>query len=251
MRSLGIDIGSRTIKLVLMEDGVVVHSNVMKNTYNHEQVLPELIAEIDYDIMIATGYGRHFFAETDAHRIITEIKAFAIGMRHLFPQVDTILDIGGQDTKVISLDPNGGIRKFFMNDKCAAGTGRFLEIMASALNMDLSEFGNAALKTKKSEKINNMCAVFAESEVISSLSKGARREEVARGIHESVVKRSLVLLQKTGIGKSVSFGGGVAKNPCIRELLESNLKTKVMVPDNPQLTGAMGCAVYGMKIKND
>ncbi len=245
MKSLGIDIGSRTIKLVLLENGVIVHSKVMRNTYNHEKVLPELIADIDYDVMTATGYGRHFFEETNKHCIITEIKAFAIGMKHLYPEVDTILDIGGQDTKAISLDLNGRIRKFFMNDKCAAGTGRFLEIMASALNLDLREFGKTALMAKRSEKINNMCAVFAESEVISSLSKGAKREEVARGIHESVVKRSLVLLQKIYIGKSVAFGGGVAMNPCVKHLLEDVLKKKIHVPDAPQLIGALGCALYG------
>jgi len=170
-------------------------------------------------------------------------------VNHLLPECRTILDIGGQDTKVILLDKNGRMQKFVMNDKCAAGTGRFLEIMANALNYRIDDFGKSAELAISDEKINNMCTVFAESEVISLLSRGAKREEVARGIHRSIVTRSISLLQKTGIEGKIAFVGGVAFNPAMKHLLEEELGIPIIVPENPQIIGALGCAIHGIKVK--
>jgi len=199
IRSAGVDIGSRTVKLVIVEDGNVVHQLVQKNQFDHKAQVEAMLEGLDYDILTATGYGRHNFEASEDTQIITEIKAFALGCNKLFPECRTILDIGGQDTKAISLDKRGRIKKFIMNDRCAAGTGRFLEIMANALNYSLEDFGDAAAAAELSEKINNMCTVFAESEVISTLTRGAKRESVALGIHESIVDRSVGLLDRVGL----------------------------------------------------
>jgi len=247
MISIGIDIGSRTVKLIKLVDCKITGTKVRKNTFNHQEIVEELLQDEDYDVLTATGYGRHFFDDCDNCHIITEIKAFATGVFHLFPNCRTILDIGGQDTKAILLDSQGRMIKFIMNDKCAAGTGRFLEIMAVALNYEIEEFGKAAATAQKDEKINSMCTVFAESEVISLLSKGADRGDVARGIHQSIVKRSASLLQKIGIDGEVAFVGGVAFNLAMKQLLELELGYSVTVPENPQIIGALGCALYGMQ----
>ncbi|MDO9578884.1 MAG: acyl-CoA dehydratase activase [Candidatus Cloacimonadales bacterium] len=244
MINVGLDIGSRTIKLVVFKDYEMIHQDVRKNSFDNKQITEELLAGIPYDHLTATGYGRHLFDNTPNCSIISEIKAFALGVHSVFPHCRTILDIGGQDTKAISLDARGRMKKFVMNDKCAAGTGRFLEIMANALNYSLSEFGEAAFQADRAEKINNMCTVFAESEVISLLSKGADRSEVARGIHESIVSRAFSQLQKIGLEDDIVFVGGVAFNPAVKKILQDVCRKKILTPDNPQIIGALGCVLY-------
>ena len=248
VRSVGVDIGSRTVKLVIVEDGNVVHEQVQKNQFDHQAQVEALLEGFEYDILTATGYGRHNFEATDETHIITEIKAFALGCNNLISDCRTILDIGGQDTKAISLDNRGRVKKFIMNDRCAAGTGRFLEIMANALNFSLAEFGEAAATAELSEKINNMCTVFAESEVISTLTRGAKRESVALGIHESIVDRSVALLDRVGVNGKVVFVGGVAYNPALRKLLKERMNLEIETPESPQTVGALGCAIHGHNI---
>ncbi len=136
------------------------------------------------------------------------------------------------------------MKKFVMNDKCAAGTGRFLEIMANALSYRLDEFGDAALEAEKAEKVNNMCTVFAESEVISLLTRGADRRHVARGIHESITGRAIAQLQKVGIKGTIALVGGVAYNPAVRKILQEELKREIFTPVNPQIMGALGCVFF-------
>lgn len=239
----GIDIGSRTIKLVVMEDGVIKISKKTENTFNTIENCKELLQDIKYDSITATGYGRHLFNEFFGSNVISEIKAFTKGTHYLFPNSRTILDIGGQDTKAISMDSKGRIKKFEMNDKCAAGTGRFLEIMAMALRFSLQEFGDRALEASESEKINCMCTVFAESEVISQLARGADRKAVAKGIIQSVVNRSITQLKKVGISEDLVFVGGVAFNNGVVKLLEESLNTTLCIPDDPQIVGAIGAAL--------
>lgn len=246
MRNVGIDIGSRTVKLVVMEEGEILLSRKADSSYDPLAVCGELLYDIDCDTLIATGYGRHMFSEHYECRVISEIKAFAIGARVMFPDCRAILDIGGQDTKVISLDRAGRVLKFEMNDRCAAGTGRFLEIMATALRYSLFDFGEAALETKKAEKISSMCTVFAESEVISLLTRGARREEVALGIHEAIGQRILGMLGRLSSIPSLVFAGGVAYNQCIGHLLTRSLRIPLLIPSEPQLVGALGAAVEGL-----
>lgn len=243
MKSAGIDIGSRTIKLVVIEDEKITLVRKGENSFDPLKVCADFLQDVDYDMITATGYGRHLFAQHYACEVISEIKAFATGAKHLFPSCRTILDIGGQDTKAISLAADGKLLKFEMNDKCAAGTGRFLEIMAMALGYSLSDFGKAACIANRPEKINSMCTVFAESEVISVVAKGAVREEVALGIHQGIATRAMGMLQRVVIQPDIAFVGGVAYNPCMRRLLEEKIGTDVLIPDDPQIVGALGCAL--------
>lgn len=243
MTSVGIDIGSRTVKVVAVRDGEITVTRKANNTFNPVAVGRELLDGIDYDYITATGYGRHIFKQNFDCLVVSEIKAFAAGAIALFPDCQAILDIGGQDTKVSALTGAGRVLKFEMNDKCAAGTGRFLEIMAGAMNYPLEEFGREALKAKQACKISNMCTVFAESEVISLLNSGAQRDEVALGIHEAITKRALSMLGRLPDFDSLVFAGGVAYNGCIKQLLEQNLQVPVLVPDEPQIVGALGAAL--------
>lgn len=244
MRKAGIDIGSRTIKLVVVENGTIVECKKMENSFDTIGDCRKMLDGVEYDTITSTGYGRYLFAENFENvNVISEIKAFTVGVHHLYPDCRTILDIGGQDTKAISLSENGSIKKFEMNDKCAAGTGRFLEVMAMSLRYPLTEFGTRAMMSEKAEKINCMCTVFAESEVVSMLAKGARREDVAKGIMLSVITRATALLRRVGVDGSVVFVGGVALNPAMRLLLEENLNCTVHTPSDPQIVGAYGAAL--------
>jgi predicted CoA-substrate-specific enzyme activase len=244
MVSAGIDIGSRTIKVVLLEDDQIIYSKVAENTYNPIETCKTLLEGVSYDAITATGYGRHLFADHYTSEVISEIKAFAMGVHHELPTTRTILDIGGQDTKAISIDEKGNIKKFEMNDKCAAGTGRFLEIMAMALRFSLDEFGEKALSTNTHENINSMCAVFAESEIISMLANGADRNKVARGIHYSVIRKSMAIIKRVGLKKDIAFAGGGAKSVALKTLMEEIYEQPVLVPKDPQIMGALGCAIY-------
>ncbi len=243
MINAGIDIGSRTIKLVVIEDGKITEKRKIENSFNTVENCKDILKDVKYDNITATGYGRHLFNEHFGSNVISEIKAFTTGTHYLFPNCRTILDIGGQDTKAISMDSKGRIRKFEMNDKCAAGTGRFLEIMAMALRFSLQEFGDRALESEKTEKINSMCTVFAESEVVSQLARGAERAAVAKGIMQSVVNRSIAQLKRVGIDSDIVFVGGVAFNNGIVRLLEQSLDTTLFIPEDPQIVGALGAAL--------
>jgi predicted CoA-substrate-specific enzyme activase len=175
---------------------------------------------------------------------ITEIKAFALGARALVPHCRTVLDIGGQDTKVISLRENGEVKNFEMNDKCAAGTGRFLEVMAKALGFEIEELGERAMMASKSVKINSMCTVFAESEVVSLTTQGEDRQNIAMGLHQAIVERTLAMLKHVGVETDFVFAGGVANNICIRKMLEERLGIAPVIPQNPQVVGALGAALH-------
>jgi predicted CoA-substrate-specific enzyme activase len=247
MRSVGIDIGSRTVKLIAMEDGEPLLSRKADSSYDPLAVCMELLNDVDYDTLIATGYGRHMLGEHYDCRVISEIKSFATGARVLFPDCRAILDIGGQDIKTISLDETGRVLKFEMNDRCAAGTGRFLEIMSAALHYPLVDFGEAAIQAEKAEKISSMCTIFAESEVISLLTRGARREEVALGIHEAIAQRILSMLGRLPSVPGLVFAGGVSYNQCIRHLLAKSLGIQLLIPPDPQTVGALGAAVAGSR----
>ena len=247
MRSAGIDIGSRTVKLVVLEAGRVALSRVSDSSYDPVGTARGLLDGVAYDTLVATGYGRHAFREHRQCQVVSEIRAFAMGAHACFPDSRAVLDIGGQDTKAISLDENGRVVKFEMNDRCAAGTGRFLEIMAAALRYPLEEFGKAALEADRAEKISSMCTVFAESEVISLITRGACREQVALGIHEAIVQRTLTMLGRLPSLDNLVFAGGVARNECLRRLLEDRLSVPILVPSEPQTVGALGAAMEGFQ----
>ncbi len=243
MRCAGIDIGSRTVKLAVVEDGKLILSRKSVTSYNPLETARELMDGVAFDAITATGYGRHLMKGHLDCKVISEITAFARGARFFADDCGAILDIGGQDTKAIALDGDGGMNKFEMNDKCAAGTGRFLEVMATALGFTLEEFSQAALAASKTVKINSMCTVFAESEVVSLTSQGAAREDVAMGIHKAIVSRSVGLLRRVSPHGPVFFAGGVALNACVRKLLETETGRPVFVPPDPQIVGAVGAAL--------
>ena len=192
--------------------------------------------------LVATGYGRHLAREALGCTTITEIKAHALGAAHLFPACRTVLDVGGQDSKVIRVH-EGAVREFEMNDRCAAGTGRFLEVMAHALHYSIQDFAQAARQSNESVSISSMCTVFAESEVISLIARGETAPSIARGLHRSVVSRLSSLVGRVGCVPEVVFSGGVALNPCIRELLQELLGCPLRVPEAPQIVGALGAAL--------
>ncbi len=252
MISAGIDIGSRTVKLAVLENGKLVLSRKSVTSHNPLATARELMRDVQYEAIAATGYGRHLVKTSLGCEVISEIKAFALGARTLSAGCRAILDIGGQDTKAISLDERGKLSKFEMNDKCAAGTGRFLEIMATALGYTLEDFSKAALSAGRAEKINSTCTVFAESEVISMINQGIGRNQVALGIHKAIISRAVSILKRVSSDVDIFFAGGVALNECARRLLSIETGRQVIVPDDPQIVGAIGAAIYaGYDLKND
>jgi predicted CoA-substrate-specific enzyme activase len=243
MKTAGIDIGSRTIKLVVVERGAIIHSVIADTTHDPLEQCKNLMEKTSFDRILATGYGRHFFETHFDVPTVTEIKAFARGVKAIFPGCRTILDIGGQDTKAIALDERGNVSKFEMNDRCAAGTGMFLEVIAKTLGYDLEEFGREALRADGNIQINSMCTVFAQSEVTSLLAKRQKREDIARGIHMAILNRTLSLLKRVSTIPDLVFAGGVAKNLCFKHLLGDALGCEVKVPEDPQMVGAFGAAI--------
>ncbi len=248
MQTAGIDIGSRTIELVVIEKETIVHSMMTDTTYDALDRCQNLIARSSFDKILATGYGRHSFGSHYGVPVVTEIKAFAKGARSLFPGCRTILDMGGQDTKAIALDENGNISRFEMNDRCAAGTGMFLEVIAGTLGYEVEAFGKEALKSETRIQINSMCTVFAQSEVTSLLAKREKREAIARGIHTAILNRTLSLLKRVSTEADIVFAGGVARNPCFKYLLDQALGCSVKVPEDPQMVGAYGAALLAQDL---
>ncbi|NPV91117.1 MAG: 2-hydroxyglutaryl-CoA dehydratase [Firmicutes bacterium] len=248
---LGVDIGSLTTKVVLLnEAGEVVAQTFSRSGYSGREVAARLassllsergIGEREVAATVATGYGRVTFT---ADREVSEITCQARGVSHLFGSARTIIDIGGQDSKVIRTAAGGRVMDFAMNEKCAAGTGRFLEVMAGALETRLEEIGEMALAAKGKCPISSFCTVFAESEVISHISAGTPREDILAGVCESVAKRVAVMTTRTGTEPDVVFTGGVALNRGVVSALEKQLGCRLLIPSQPELTAALGAALF-------
>lgn len=246
--SLGIDIGSRSVDAVWLNDeGVIIDSLILDSGFDPYEVANSCVDSSTWDVLTVTGYGRRLAAQSWDARAVTEITAYGKGARAVYPEAGCVLDIGGQDTKVIILDSSGHVSDFDMNDKCAAGTGKFLEVMAQSLGYSLGEFGEAARDAQSSVAISSMCAVFAESEVVGLLHKGANRDAVARGIHESIVKRTVAVLTRMRASGPLVFGGGVAQNTCVASLVKDRYQDEVVVPAQPQILGALGAALLGLE----
>jgi predicted CoA-substrate-specific enzyme activase len=244
MRYAGIDIGSRTIELVVVnESGQVILSFQADTGFDPLAEARKLIRDAPCDRMVATGYGRSLFEIAFEAPTVTEIKAHARGARALFPHARTVLDIGGQDSKAIALAETGRVKKFEMNDRCAAGTGKFLEIMAGTLGFHIDVFGREALAAEQELAISSMCTVFAESEVTSLIARGQNRREIARGLHSSVIRRAAGMINRVSSRGDIVFTGGVAKNPCMAVLLQKAMGRTILVPDDPQAVGALGAAL--------
>jgi predicted CoA-substrate-specific enzyme activase len=245
-RAAGIDIGSRTVKLAVVAEGQVERTVVRDATHNPMAVCRERLERVDVDRLGATGYGRHLFARHFDCTVITEILAVALGARFLHPACRAVLDVGGQDTKVVALDVDGCVRKFEMNDRCAAGTGRFLEVMAVALGYTMEEFIVAASAAASTRRLNSMCTVFAESEVISAVARGTPRDELALGIHRAIADRSAAMLRRMPLEEDVLFCGGGARNDCLCELVAAAVGRPLHRTADPQVVAAVGCALHAL-----
>lgn len=247
----GIDIGSLSTDVVLLDrKGKIAGSAIVATGASTKKACEEALSRALGEagsapsaivFTVSTGYGREMVPSADL--AVTEITCHARGARHLFPQARTVLDIGGQDSKVIRLTPDGKVADFAMNDKCAAGTGRFLEVMARTLEMDLEEMGPRSLLSRKTVAVSSMCTVFAESEVISLIASGTPPEDIARGIHLAIADRIAALAERVGMASPAVMTGGVAKNPGARRALEGKIGFPLLVPEEPQLAGALGAAL--------
>lgn len=251
MYTMGLDIGSTASKGVILEDGKKIVAEVAvpsgTGTTGPTRVVNELFSRLnitrnDIAKLIVTGYGRMKY--TDSDKQISELSCHTKGVHFLVPTARTIIDIGGQDAKALKLDEKGKLLNFVMNDKCAAGTGRFLDVMARILEVDVSELGDLSAKSIKGVSISSTCTVFAESEVISHLSSDIPIEDIIAGIHESVAKRVSSLAKRVGIQKDVVMVGGVAQNSGVVRAMEKSLGMDIIVPELAQLTGALGAALY-------
>jgi predicted CoA-substrate-specific enzyme activase len=242
----GLDIGSRTIALVEWDGERIVRAQVVDTGTDPVGNARVLISGRAYRHLVATGYGRYLAAERAlAGEVISEIKAYALGAHHLYPDVATVLDIGGQDSKVIRVGPSGRILRFEMNDRCAAGTGRFLENMARTLGLAVDAFGLHALAAEGAPvRISSMCTVFAESEAVSLIARGEDSHRIALGLHQAIVDRVGSMVRRVGVQERFVFAGGVAHNPCLQRLFSESLGVPLAVPQDPQIVGALGAALH-------
>ena len=254
---LGIDIGSSSSKVALIDAERSVLYQAAINIGTGSKVIDTMRAhaleqigrkESDIIYTVVTGYGRTTYKNADTQ--ITEISCHAKGAHFLFPTVRTVIDIGGQDSKVIRVGADGAAEDFVMNDKCAAGTGRFLEVMARVLGCDIGSLSSVAEQATGSVSISSTCTVFAESEVISQLSLGRKKEDVALGAHVSVAKRVSGQASRVGVRPDVVMTGGVALNHHMVEALSNEIGYPIEVPESPQTIGALGAALYALERYN-
>ena len=251
MYVLGLDVGSASSKVVIMDDdkNIVSYSVVQVGTGSSgpQRALDEALSKVNLKLedmtkIVATGYGRYAFEKADKQ--ISEISCHAKGIFHLVPTARTIIDIGGQDAKAIRLDGRGMVSQFYMNDKCAAGTGRFLDVMARVLEIDITQMEEYDAKATEVVNVSSTCTVFAESEVISHLSNNIPKENIIAGIHASVASKACGLAYRTGLEDDIVMGGGVAQNRGVVRAISRELRRPVIVAPNPQITGAIGAALF-------
>lgn len=251
---VGIDIGSRGAKGILMKDHEIAASFIgdtgPESVKTAWMVLENLLKQAglkgieDVRYTMATGYGRVLVPF--ANENISEISAHAKGINWYYPSVRTILDMGGQDCKAISVDQSGAVTNFVMNDKCAGGTGRFLEMIADVLGVPLADVGKVALESRSAIPFNTICAVFAKTEAITAQRKGVPRPDILAGLNDAIATRSLNLLKRVGIQPDFSITGGIAKNKgMVAKIVEKVGMEPRLAPD-PQLMGALGAALYGI-----
>lgn len=254
MIAAGVDVGSTATKAVLMDEHRKIVGRAVIKTGAHvvkaaERVFAEAvrdagIEEHDVSEVVGTGYGR--YKVTFGHAQVTEISCHARGAAFLFPHTRVILDIGGQDTKAIRISPGGEVEDFCMNDKCAAGTGRFLEAAAVTMALPLDAIGPLSLEYRQVLKITNVCTVFVESEILAHLARGRAPADILRGVHSAIAVRSVALLRRVGMEPEITFTGGVSRNVGIVQALEEKLGQKLNVSDESQFMGAIGAALFAL-----
>lgn len=250
MITVGLDIGSITAKAAVLRDGGILAVRIIRTGYHvknaGEQLFEGIVSGLglnptDIQKVVATGYGRNSIPFAD--QAVTEITCHAAGARFMNPSVRSVIDIGGQDSKVILLDETGRVRDFAMNDKCAAGTGRFLEVMARALEAEIADFGEMSAAADRPASISSLCTVFAESEVISLIARGESRENIIAGIHDAIASRVSAMAGRIRLLPAVMMTGGVARNGGVVRSLEKKVGHPLVVTPNAQLTGAIGAAL--------
>lgn len=255
MYVLGIDSGSTSTNAVLMDETRQIRSFAVvrtgaKSNDSADKILEQVLTAVgirqeDLSCIVSTGYGRVSIPFADTN--VTEISCHGKGAHYLNPNVRTILDIGGQDSKAIKLNAAGEVVDFVMNDKCAAGTGRFLEMMARTLEISIDELGPLSLNWKEDIDISSMCSVFAESEVISLIAQNKETADIAHGLHKSIAGKSLSLLKRVGLESQIMMTGGVAKNIGVIKTLEERLGEKLFVYEEPEIVGALGAALFALE----
>jgi len=250
----GVDVGSTQTKAVIIDENLEIVGRALNDTGANVIVAAEtafataledsgLTAEaVKY--VIGTGYGRYKVTFGDDQ--VTEISCHGRGAVHMFPKTRTVIDMGGQDTKAIAVNEQGEIRDFCMNDKCAAGTGRFLGAASAALNIPLDDLGPTALRATRPVRISTTCTVFAETEILSWLGKGKKIEDILMGVHQSISARSIGLLRRVGIEEEVTFTGGVARNLGMVHVLNENIGLTMNVSEESHFMGALGGALFAM-----
>jgi len=251
----GCDVGSLTGKAVILNNESILAQAIVPTTPKPERtarnamdaaLLKGNLALEDIEYIVGTGYGRVKIPFANSE--ISELTCHGKGAHSLIPSIRTIIDVGGQDCKVIKVDKNGKIVDFAMNDKCAAGTGRFLEVMARTLELKLEELGPISLEAKNQAKITAQCSVFAETEVVSLMADGTEVSDILAGIHDAVASRIMSLVYRVGLEKDVTISGGVAKNVGVVSYLENRMGlTTMKLPVDPQIIGAMGAALIAKK----
>lgn len=253
MYSVGIDVGSVAAKAVIFDGKNIIAKKITPTGWSPRESGQQLFEEIievndikrqEIKSIVGTGYGRISLPFLDQK--VTEITCHGKGAYFLDASIRTVIDIGGQDSKVISLDSKGNVIDFLMNDKCAAGTGKFLQVMAHALEIEVGELSTIA-QGVEAQTISSMCTVFAESEIISLMAEGASKESIAAGLLQSVCSKAYTLASKAGVKEKVFFSGGVSKNPLLKDLLSKKLHTEVISSEFSQYLGAIGAAVIGYK----
>ena len=252
---LGVDSGSTSTNAVIMDKNkkIIAHDVIRtgaKSMESAEKILESVLKKAnlkkeDLSLIVSTGYGR--VSITYADESVTEISCHGKGAHYFNPRIRTILDIGGQDSKAIKLNESGDVIDFVMNDKCAAGTGRFLEMMAKTLEIPISDLGPISLNWKESIDITSMCSVFAESEVISLIAQNKEKSDIAHGIHNSIASKSYSLLKRVGLEKEFMMTGGVAKNPGVVKAVEDKIGSKLYICEEPEIVGATGAALYALE----
>ncbi|MEW6446716.1 MAG: acyl-CoA dehydratase activase [Bacillota bacterium] len=251
----GIDIGSLSSEAVILADGDIAAFSILPTGAESRRAAEQALAEAlraagiprrQVAFIVATGYGRISIPFAD--RRVTEITCHGRGAVHVIPGTRTVIDIGGQDSKVIRVNSRGAVEDFAMNDKCAAGTGRFLEVMARALETDLGGFNRLAEKGEKPAPVSSICTVFAESEVVSLISHGTPREEIALGLCEAVADRIVALAHRVGVVEKVAMTGGVAKNSSVVAAISRKLGVELVIPAEPQIIGALGAALVAQDL---
>ncbi|WP_336512945.1 acyl-CoA dehydratase activase [Clostridium sp. Cult1] len=249
--SIGIDVGSIAAKIAAYDGEKIIGTALLPTGWSPKSVGEQLLKEIleqtktsrdNIKSIVGTGYGRVSLPFVD--KKVTEITCHGKGAYYIDPKIRTVIDIGGQDSKVIKLNEKGMVVDFLMNDKCAAGTGRFLQVMANALEVDIDDLSRLATGAEPAN-ISSMCTVFAESEVVSLVAEGTPKEKIAAGLLQSVCNKTYSLVSKVGVEDKVFFSGGVSRNEKLGELLEEKLGVKIVSTKESQFLGAIGAAIIG------